>query len=133
MANEDMNKLLQMAQEMQNSMKSAHEELQNTEYTGEAGGGLVKVTMNGRYQTRNLNISQEAMADREVLEDLVAAAINATVSQIEKGAEEKMKTLSSAMGMPGDLGGQGSSSGDITGGSDDSGSAGGGKWDKWKD
>lgn len=127
MANEDMNKLLQMAQEMQNSMKTAHEELQNTEYTGEAGGGMVKITMNGRYQARKVTITQEAMADREVLEDLVAAAINATVTQIEKGAEEKMRALSSAMGMPGDLGGTGTS------GSSDTGSTGGGKWDKWKD
>lgn len=128
MANEDMNKLLQMAQEMQNSMKEAHEELQNTEYTGEAGGGMVKIAMNGRYQARKVSISDEAMQDREVLEDLVAAAINATVTQIEKGAEAKMKQLSANMGMPEDMGGAGE-----IGGSTDSGESGGGKWDKWKD
>lgn len=128
--NEDMNKLLEMAQQMQDSMKNAHQELQQSEYVGEAGGGMVKVSMNGRYQARKVEISAEAMKDREVLEDLVAAAINATVTQIEKGAEEKMKALSSSLGMPSDLGGMG----DLMGGSGgDSGQGGSGRWDKWKD
>lgn len=125
MAAEDMNKLLQMAQEMQNSMKSAHEELQSLEYVGESGGGLVKITMNGRYQAKKVAIDASAMENKEVLEDLVAAAINATVTQIEKGAEEKMKTLSKSLGMPTNPGAD--SSGD--GGDSDQG---GGKWDKFK-
>lgn len=124
MANEDMNKLLKMAQDMQSSMKSAHEELQKSEYTGSAGGDLVQITMNGRYQARKVVISDEAMKDKEVLEDLVAAAINATVSQIEKGAESKMKDLSKALGMPTDMPGMGGDEGGESGG--------GGKWDKWK-
>lgn len=130
MANDDMNKLLQMAQEMQDSMKSAHEELQNSEYTGSAGGDMVQISMNGRYQARKVAISEEAMKDREVLEDLIAAAINATVSQIEKGAEDKMKGLSEALGMPTDMPGLGGDANTDSGGE---GSEGGGKWDKWKD
>lgn len=122
MAAEDMNKLLQMAQEMQNSMKAAHEELQSLEYVGESGGGMVKITMNGRYQAKKVAIETSAMENKEVLEDLVAAAINATVSQIEKGAEEKMKKLSQSLGMPGTPDAE----------SGDSGSETGGKWDKFK-
>lgn len=125
MAAEDMNKLLQMAQEMQNSMKQAHEELQALEYVGESGGGLVKITMNGRYQAKKVAIDASAMENKEVLEDLVAAAINATVTQIEKGAEDKMKKLSKSLGMPTNPGAE---SGDPRG---DSGQS-GGKWDKFK-
>ena len=97
----NMSELLKVAQEMQSSMKTAHDELQKAEYTGEAGGGIVKVTMNGRYYAKKVSIANEAYQQgTEILEDLIAAAINATVSKIEDATQAKMAQLSKNLGVP---------------------------------
>ena len=75
--------LMKQAQEMQASMQRAQEELANIEVTGESGGGLVKVTMTGRHEVRRINIDDSLVGDdKDMLEDLVAAAVNDAVHKI---------------------------------------------------
>ena len=98
----DLKDLMRMAQEMQQNMKEAHDDLSRQEYVGEAGGGLVKVVMNGRHDTKRVvidpKVSEESL---EFLADLVAAANNAATRAIEKASEEKMMLLSKKLGIPG--------------------------------
>jgi len=97
----NMSELLRVAQEMQSSMKTAHDELQKAQYVGEAGGGLVQVTMNGRYYAKSVKIKAEAFQQgTEIVEDLVTAAINATVTKIEEATQNKMSALSKNLGVP---------------------------------
>ncbi|PKM22187.1 MAG: YbaB/EbfC family nucleoid-associated protein, partial [Gammaproteobacteria bacterium HGW-Gammaproteobacteria-14] len=73
----DMNNLLQQAQAMQEKMKKMQDEAANAEVTGEAGAGMVKITMNGRHDVRRVEIDPSLMQeDKEMLEDLLAAAVN---------------------------------------------------------
>ncbi|MDX1588594.1 MAG: YbaB/EbfC family nucleoid-associated protein [Oleiphilaceae bacterium] len=96
-----MNDLMQKAQKMQQDLQKAQEEIAQTELTGESGAGLVKITMNGRHDARKVSIDPSLMEeDREVLEDLVAAAINDAVRRIENYQKEKMSGMTEAMGMP---------------------------------
>ena len=82
-------------------MQKAQEEMANIEVTGQAGGGLVSVTMTCRHDVKRVTIDDSVMDDKEMLEDLVAAAVNDAVRQVEKTTEEKMSGLTSGMGLPG--------------------------------
>ena len=82
----DMNALMRQAQKMQEDMKAKQAELEAAEYTGSAAGEMVTVKMNGKH---------------EVLEDMVAAAINATVKQVDETAEAEMGKLTGGMNIPG--------------------------------
>jgi len=96
-----MNNLMKQAQKMQEDLQKAQEEIAKAEVTGESGAGLVKVTMNGRHDARKVLIDPSLMEeDREVLEDLVAAAINDAVRRVEEHQKEKMSGMASGMGMP---------------------------------
>lgn len=96
-----MNNLMQQAQKMQQDLQKAQEEIANKELTGESGAGLVKVTMNGRHDARKVSIDPSLLQeDREVLEDLVAAAINDAVRRIENHQKEKMSGMTEGLGMP---------------------------------
>ncbi len=91
----NINMLMQQAQRMQKDMetniKKAKEELAQTEVQAEAGGGLVKVTMNGRYLVKRIEISPELLQDEpDMIEDLIAAAVNDAVRQAEVISEEKI-------------------------------------------
>lgn len=93
--------IMKQAQAMQENMQKAQQELANTEVTGEAGGGLVKLTMTCRHDVRKVTIDPELFGDaddREVLEDLIAAAMNDAVRKVEKTAEEKMSGLAGGLG-----------------------------------
>jgi nucleoid-associated protein EbfC len=92
--------LMQQAQKVQENMKKAQEELAGLEVTGQAGGGLVEVVMNGRHEVRKVNIDPEVADDREMIEDLVAAAINDAVNRIQQASEEKMKGLTGGIPLP---------------------------------
>lgn len=97
----DIKELMRMAQDMQKSMKEAHDDLSRQEYVGEAGG-LVKVVMNGRHDTKRVVFDPRAkMETLEVLADLVAAANNAATRAIEKASEKKMMDLTKKLGIPG--------------------------------
>ena len=91
----------QMLKQAQENLQQAQEELASLEVTGSAGGGVVTVTLNGRYQARAVSIDDAFVGgDREMLEDLVAAAINDAVRKVEESSREKMSGLTSGLGLP---------------------------------
>ncbi len=92
--------LMKQAQQMQANMQKAQEEMGRIEVTGQAGGGLVKVTMTCRHDVKRVEIDDSVMDDKEMLEDLVAAAVNDAVRQVEKTVQEKMSSLTAGMGLP---------------------------------
>ncbi len=94
--------LMKQAQAIQDNLRKAQEELAGVEVEGAAGGGLVKVTMTCRHDVRRVEIDDSLMSDdREVLEDLIAAAMNDAVRKAEKTSQEKMAGLTSGMAIPG--------------------------------
>lgn len=92
--------LMQQAQKVQENLKKAQEELAQLEVTGEAGGGLVKVQMNGRHELRRVSIDPEIADDREMIEDLVVAAVNDAVGRIQEQTRERMAGLTGGLPMP---------------------------------
>ena len=92
--------LMKQAQAMQENLQKAQEELAKMEITGESGGGMVKVVMNGRHDVKRVNIDDSLLKDdKEMLEDLIAAAVNDAVRTIEKKSKETM----SGMNLPGGM------------------------------
>jgi len=93
--------LMKQAQQMQANMQQAQEELANIEVSGEAGGGLVKVVMTGRHDVRRVTIDDSLMQDdKEMLEDLLAAAVNDAVRKVESTNQEKMASITGGMSLP---------------------------------
>jgi len=93
--------LMRQAQQMQESMKKAQEELANIEVTGESGAGMVKVTLNGRHEAKGVSIEPKLLTeDKDMLEDLLAAAINDAVHKIAARSQEKYAGLMSGMNLP---------------------------------
>lgn len=93
--------LMQQAKKMQEAMEKAQEELARTDVVGQAGGGVVKVTMNGRHEVRRVEIDRQLFADDpEMAEDLVAAAINDAVNRIGELSRERMAGLGAGMNLP---------------------------------
>jgi hypothetical protein len=96
--------ILKQAQQLQTSMQKAQEELANVEVTGEAGAGMVQVVMTGRHDVRRVTIDPSLLSeDREMLEDLVAAAVNDAVRKVERTVQERMSGLTAGLGLPGGL------------------------------
>lgn len=97
----DMGKLMQQAQEMQGKMQQLQEEAANATAVGESGAGLVKITMTGRHDVRRVEIDDSLMQEeKEVLEDLLAAAVNDVVRRVEKLSKDKMAELTAGMPLP---------------------------------
>ena len=97
----DLKKLMEQAQVMQKNMQNAQQELAQMTVTGEAGGGLVKVTLNGRHEAKKVHIDFTLMdEDKEVLEDLVAAAINDAVHRVDKESQKKIANLTAGLQLP---------------------------------
>jgi len=92
--------LMQQAQKMQQEMQKAQAELAKLEVTGEAGGGLVKVTMNGQHAVRRVYIDPSLLADGEMLEDIVTAAFNDAVNRIAQTAQERMSGMTAGLSLP---------------------------------
>ncbi|WP_075188080.1 YbaB/EbfC family nucleoid-associated protein [Teredinibacter haidensis] len=93
--------LMKQAQEMQAKMQQMQDDIANTEVEGQAGAGLVKVTMTGRHDIKNVNIDSSLMQeDKEMLEDLLAAAVNDAVRRIEEENKKCMGDLTGGMQMP---------------------------------
>ena len=96
--------LMKQAQKMQADMQKAHEELATMEVTGQSGGGMVSVVMNGRHDVRRVSIDDSLMQDdKEMLEDLLAAAVNDAVRQVEKVSQERMGGLTAGLNLPGGM------------------------------
>lgn len=93
--------MMRQAQQMQENLKRVQQELETLEVTGEAGGGLVQVVMTGKRAVRRVTIDAGAVGeDKELLEDLVAAATNDAVQRVEALVQEKMGAVTAGMGLP---------------------------------
>lgn len=93
--------LMKQAQAMQDNMKKAQEELALTEVEGQSGAGLVKVVMSCKHDVKRITIDPSLLAeDKDMLEDLVAAAFNAAVRRAEEVSTEKMGKLTAGMPLP---------------------------------
>jgi DNA-binding YbaB/EbfC family protein len=93
--------LMRQAQQLQANMQKAQEQLASIEVTGEAGGGMVKVFMNGRHEVRRVEIDPTvAASDREMLEDLVAAACNDAARRVGEAVQQHMAGAMGGMQLP---------------------------------
>ena len=93
--------LMAQAQQLQEQMRAAQEDIAREEVHGEAGGGLVRVTMSGRHDVRRVHLEPSLLGeDREVIEDLIAAAVNDAVRRVEATTQEKMSGLAGGLPMP---------------------------------
>jgi DNA-binding YbaB/EbfC family protein len=92
--------LMKQAQQMQERMKKAQEELADVEVEGQSGSGIVKVTMTCAHVVRRIAIDPAAMDDREMLEDLVAAAVNDAVRRVEETSQGKMSGFTAGLNLP---------------------------------
>lgn len=95
----DMNKIMEMANQLKSQMEKTQAETMNLKVRGEAGGGMVSVTMNGRHEVLEVKIDQTAMSDVKLLEDLVRAACNAAVANLHAETKSKFGDLASTMGL----------------------------------
>jgi DNA-binding YbaB/EbfC family protein len=95
----DLTNLLKNAGKIKEAMARTQEELANTNIVGEAGAGMVKVTLNGRYYMQHVELSDEVMQEsKEVISDLITAATNDAVAKVEKLMQDKMMSASGMMG-----------------------------------
>jgi nucleoid-associated protein EbfC len=96
-----MNQFVKQAQALQANMQKAQAEIANLEVTGESGGGMVKVQMTGRHEVKRVQIEPSIIGeDREMLEDLVAAAINDAVHRLEAASQAKMSAAMGGLSLP---------------------------------
>jgi DNA-binding YbaB/EbfC family protein len=99
-----LNNLMKQAQQMQDDMQKAQEEIANMEIIGQSGAGLVKVTMTGRHDVKRVEIDDSLMQeDKEMLEDLLAAAVNDCVRQVEEKSRDRMSGMASGLNLPGGM------------------------------
>ena len=91
---------MQQAQKMQQEMEKAQEELARLEVTGQSGGGMVEVVMNGKHAVRSVRIDPALSDDLEMLEDLTTAAINDAVSRVAQSAQERMAGMTQGLQLP---------------------------------
>lgn len=92
--------LMQQAQKMQENLQRAQEELANVEVTGNAGGGMVSVTLSGRMECRKVRIDPSVLSDPEMAEDLIAAAFNDAVNKANAESQQRMGAATAGMPMP---------------------------------
>lgn len=92
--------LMQQAQRMQENVQRAQEELAKLEVTGNAGGGMVAVTITGRMECRKVRIDPSLLSDPEMVEDLVAAAFNDAVNKVNSESQAKMAAATAGMPLP---------------------------------
>jgi len=93
--------LLKQAQQMQEDFKRVQEDLANVEITGESGGGMVKVIMTGRHDVRRVTLDPALLKEeKEMLEDLLAAAVNDANRRVEQASQDKLAGLTAGMGLP---------------------------------
>ncbi|MDQ8022815.1 MAG: YbaB/EbfC family nucleoid-associated protein [Moraxellaceae bacterium] len=92
--------LMKQAQQMQDNMKKMQDSLADIEVEGSAGAGMVKLTMTCKYDVRRVSIDPSVMDDKDMLEDLVAAAMNDAVRKVEATTQEKMAGFTSGLNLP---------------------------------
>lgn len=97
----DINDLMKQAQQMQAKMQQMQEEIANAEVEGQSGAGMVKVLMTGRHDVRKVTIDPSLLSEeKEILEDLLAAAVNDAVRRIEEQNRDRMSNLTGGLQMP---------------------------------
>src|SRR5262249_37721419 len=98
----NMGNLMKQAQQLQENMKRAQDEIAKMEVTGEAGGGMAKVVMTGKHEVRRVTLDASIVSsdDKEMLEDLIAAAVNDAVQKVERTSQAKMSSLMGGMNLP---------------------------------
>ncbi|MDH5354055.1 MAG: YbaB/EbfC family nucleoid-associated protein [Gammaproteobacteria bacterium] len=93
--------MMKKAQEMQENMQKAQKELASKEVTGESGGGMVQVLMRGTHEVNRVTIDPSLMGDdKEMLEDLIAAAVNDAVHKVEKSNQQAMQEMTAGLNLP---------------------------------
>lgn len=93
--------IMKQAQKMQENLQKAQEEIAHMEVTGEAGGGMVSVVMTGKHEVRRVSIDPGLFEDdKEMVEDLVAAAFNDAARKLERETQERMSGMTQGMGLP---------------------------------
>ena len=93
--------MMKQAQAMQANMQKVQAEIASLEVSGESGGGMVKVTMTGKHEVKRVQIEPAVVGDdREMLEDLIAAAVNDAVHKVEARVQEKMASLTAGLQLP---------------------------------
>ena len=98
---ETISQMMEQAQKMQAGLQKAQAELANAEITGESGAGLVQVIMTGRHDVKRVSIDDSVLSeDKEVLEDLLAAAVNDAVRKVEANNQSAMSELASGFNLP---------------------------------
>ena len=96
--------MMKQAQKMQADMAKAQEEMANIEVTGQSGGGMVSVVMTCRHDVKRVSIDDSLLSDdKDMLEDLIAAAVNDAVRQVEKTSSEKMSGMTAGLNLPGGM------------------------------
>lgn len=96
--------LMKQAQKMQEDMAKAQEEMANIEVTGQSGGGMVSVVMTCRHDVKRVSIDDSLLNDdKDMLEDLIAAAVNDAVRQVEKTSSDKMSGMTAGLNLPGGM------------------------------
>lgn len=85
---------------MQEEMQRAQQELESLEVTGQSGGGMVEVVMTGKHAVRRLRIDPSLMDDADMLEDLVAAAVNDAVNRVAQAMQERMSGMTQGLNLP---------------------------------
>ena len=92
---------MQQAQKMQDNFKKVQQEIEGMEVTGQSGGGLVSIVMNGKREAKKINIDPSLLTDdKDMLEDLVAAAINDAVHKVNKAKKERMAEVTAGIPLP---------------------------------
>jgi DNA-binding YbaB/EbfC family protein len=99
----NMQKMMKELQIMQGKMANVQKELESAVFEAEAGGGMVKIAINGKYEVQSVKLAKDAVDpdDVEALEDLLLAAFNAAKAKVEEASSEKMGGLTKGLGIPG--------------------------------
>jgi DNA-binding YbaB/EbfC family protein len=97
----NINDLMKQAQDMQSKMQKMQDDMANAEVKGEAGAGLVSVVMTGRHDVKRVHIDESLMKEeKEMLEDLLAAAVNDAVRKVEAQSRDQMSKMTAGLGLP---------------------------------
>lgn len=93
--------LMKQAQKIQQDMQKAQEDIAKLEVSGQSGGGMVSVVMNGKHEVRRVSIDDSLLGeDRDMLEDMIAAAVNDAVHKVAQVSQEKLSGMTAGMGLP---------------------------------
>jgi DNA-binding YbaB/EbfC family protein len=96
--------LMKQAKAMQENMQKMQEDLAKLEVIGESGAGMVKITMTGRHDVKNVELDDSLLTEeKSILEDLLAAAVNDAVRKVEESNKNKMGDLAAGMNLPADF------------------------------